>query len=174
MARLEVVESGDEQVTEIYAALTAKLGKVINIFKGMANSPAALKAYLGFSAGLGEGLLTAEEREIIALTVAEENDCKYCLAAHSAIGKGVGIDDETNKLIREGVSTNPKHQALITFTLEMLATTGYVSNDNIKVFKDAGYTDGHIVEVVAGIAQNTFTNFFNHVNDTEVDFPEAP
>lgn len=176
MPRLKKVEKeiADAKVQEIYTTLEGKMGKVINIFKGMGNSSVGLNTYLAMGANLAQAKLTAKERETIALTLAEYNECQYCLAAHTAIGAGAGIDEETNKAIRQRKVTDPKLQAIVDWTIAVLDTKGYVSNEQISAFKNAGYGDEEIVESVAVIAQNIFTNYFNHINDTEVDFPAAP
>ncbi len=146
-------------------------GKHINIFKGLANSSAALEAYLAFSGALAKGLLSAPEREVIALAIGEANNCGYCVAAHTAIGKGAGLSDQQSIDARRGAPTEPKHKALTTFVLALHAKRGLVSQADLDAFKAAGYTDGHVAEAIANYALNTFTNYFNHTNDTTIDFP---
>lgn len=149
-------------------------GKHLNIFRGIANSPAALQAYLGFSGALKEGLLNAKEREVIALTLAEMNQCAYCLAAHTAIGKGAGMSEQDTIDARKGKLSDPRTAALRHFVITLHEKKGFVGDDALKTIRAAGYTDGHIAEVIANYALNIFTNYFNHVNDTAVDFPAAP
>ncbi|MCA9281004.1 MAG: carboxymuconolactone decarboxylase family protein [Phycisphaeraceae bacterium] len=149
-------------------------GKHFNIFKGMANSPAALDAYLAFSGALGKGSLTAGEREAIALAVGEANQCDYCLAAHTALAKGAGLPDAHALGARRGaVKDAQKLDALVKFALRLHEKKGAVSDEDLKTFKAAGYTDAHAAEVVANYALNVYTNYFNHLNQTSVDFPAA-
>ncbi len=149
-------------------------GKHFNIFKGMANSPAALDAYLAFSGALAKGSLTAAEREAIALAVGEANQCDYCLAAHTALAKGAGLPDAHALGARRGaVKDAQKLDALVKFALRLHEKKGAVSDEDLKTFKAAGYTDAHAAEVVANYALNVFTNYFNHLNQTSVDFPAA-
>lgn len=145
--------------------------KQINIFKGMAANPGVLEAFLGFAGGVKTGALSAQEHEIIALTAAQKRNCEYCLAAHTQIAQGAGFDEETVLTIRRGSTDNEKHQSLIDFVSAILDTNGFVSDQQLEEFKKAGYDDAAIVEVIGGITVNTFTNFFNHVHETEIDFP---
>ncbi len=145
--------------------------KQINIFKGLATNPNVLKAFLGFAQGVHGGALTDPEHEITALLTAQKHNCEYCLAAHTQIAKGVGIDEETSLAIRKGHTADPKQQALIDFVNAVLETDGFVTDDQLDTFRSAGYNDAAVIEAVAGIAVMTFTNLFNHVNETEVDFP---
>ena len=147
-------------------------GKHFNIFKGLANSPAALKATLQFKGALAEGVLTGAEREIIALTIGELNGCDYCVAAHTALGKMAGLTEDQTIAARRGESLgSAKLDAFARFIRVLHETRGNVSDEDLDAIKDAGYDDGAIVEIIAGYAENVLTNFFNHVNQSEVDFP---
>ncbi|RMH27270.1 MAG: carboxymuconolactone decarboxylase family protein [Planctomycetota bacterium] len=152
-------------------------GKHFNIFKAMANSTAALKAYLGLAGAVGgpDALLTAAEREVIQLVVGEANGCGYCVAAHTALGKGAGLTEEQTVAARQGsVPGDARLDALAKFTAALVEKKGWVTDEDVAALRDAGFNDGHIAEVVANFALATFTNYFNHVNETEVDFPAAP
>jgi len=149
-------------------------GKHFNIFKGLANSPAALEAYLALSGALQNTQLTAKEREYIALATAEANDCRYCLAAHTALGKMAGLSDAEMLAARRGDGTDPRLTALGRFVRALHEKKGFVSDADLAAVRAAGYTDGHIAEITAVYALNVFTNLFNHVNDTAIDFPGAP
>jgi uncharacterized peroxidase-related enzyme len=149
-------------------------GKTFNLFKAMANSPAALEAYLGLSGALNHGTLSGKEREIIQLTIGEANNCGYCVAAHTAIGKGLGLSEAQTIEARRGKLTDPKLNALTRFTLAVHEKKGFVSSEDLAAFKSAGYNDGHVAEVVAGYALAVYTNTFNHLNETAIDFPAPP
>lgn len=149
-------------------------GKSFNIFKGMANSPAALEFYTATSQALAGAGLSASEREVIQLAFAEANSCEYCTAAHSAIAKMVGLSEAQALEARRGTMTDPRLNALAHFALAIHEKKGFVSDEDLSRFRAAGFTDGHVAEVVAVYAQAIFTNYFNHVNRTEVDFPPVP
>ena len=152
----------------------AKLGFTPNLIKTMANSPAVLKSYLNFSSALGIGMLPAKLREQIALTVAETNSSDYCLAAHAAIGKTVGLNDETVQDSRRAQSPNRKEAAVLQFARKLVIDRGWVNDDELARLRQVGLSDGEITEIVANVALHLFTNYFTHVAGTEVDFPEVP
>jgi uncharacterized peroxidase-related enzyme len=146
----------------------------LNVFKSMINAPAAVEAYLAMGEKLSGGLLSASEREIVQLAVSQANGCNYCLAAHTGLGRKAGLTADQAKDARRGVMSDPRQGALVRFALALHEKRGLVSDEDIEAFKKGGYEDGHIAEVVANYAQATFSNFFNHVNDSELDLPAAP
>lgn len=146
----------------------------VNIFKGLATHPVLLEAFLGWSAGSKAGKLTPHEHELVALFVAESNDCGYCAAAHTVIAMGAGLDDRGALEARRGNAEDERHQALLDFVAAVMETKGYVSDEQLADFMDAGFDDGAVIEVIAAISVNVFTNFYNHVHATEVDFPAPP
>lgn len=150
-------------------------GKHLNIFTGMANSPATLKSYLELSGVLAGGNFNAKEREIIQLVSAQTNSCDYCVAAHTAIAKGAGLSDDQTVQARQGhFDGDDKLNALAKFTAAMLEKKGHTSDDDLASFKAAGYTDAHAAEVIPNLALAFLTNYFNHFNETPVDFPAPP
>ncbi|HAW95274.1 MAG: peroxidase [Phycisphaerae bacterium] len=146
----------------------------INIFKGLASHPDVLQAFLGWSDGMKGGALTPLEHEILALHISESNGCEYCTAAHTMIGEGVGLDSEMSLEARRGRAVDARHQALIDFASAVMATRGFVTNEHLDAFREAGYDDKAVIEVIAAISAHTFTNLYNHVHDTDVDFPIPP
>jgi uncharacterized peroxidase-related enzyme len=166
-------ETATGKAKELLDAVKGKLGLVPNMTRAMANAPAALDGYLQLSGALGRGVLTAKTREQIALAVAQENGCDYCLAAHSAIGKAVGLTADQVRDSRHGTAVDPKSDAVLRFARTVVATKGRVSAGDLQAVRDAGLDDGGIAEVVANVALNVFTNYFNHVADTDIDFPKA-
>ena len=148
-------------------------GKHFNIFRSMAQSPAALQAYLGLSGAVASGGLNAKEREVIQLAVGEANNCGYCVAAHTAIGKGAGLTEPQTVEARRGTMADAKMNALAKFSLAIHEKRGFVSDADVAAFKTAGYGEAHIAEVVANYALAVYTNYLNHVNLTAVDFPAA-
>lgn len=175
MPRLHVIKPEDASgpVKEIYGDLAKRMGKVVNIFQGMANSPAGLRAYLTMSAALSEGELSPQDREAIYLAVSESNGCHYCVSAHSMLGKRAGMTDQSLLAARRFQSTDGGQQALLAFVRRVIDTKGYVADEDLAAVRRSGYSDGQIVEAVGYIALATFSNFFNHVHDTEIDFPPA-
>lgn len=174
MARLAPIDPATTtgKAKEIFDGPLA--GKHFNMFKSMANSPAALQAYLGMSGALGHGMLSGKEREVVQLAVGSVNRCDYCVAAHTAIGKSVGLTEEQTIEARGGSLKDPKLNALARFAMAIHEKKGHVSDQDLAAIRGAGYTDGHIAEVVAGYALALYTNYFNHVAEPAIDFPPPP
>ena len=162
------------QAKDLLEGVQAKLGFAPNLIKTMANSPAVLTSYLNFSSALGIGMLPARLREQIALTVAEANRSDYCLAAHAAIGKTVGLNDETIQDSRQAQSPNRKDAAVLQFARKLVIDRGWVDDEELARLRRVGLSDGEITEIVANVALHLFTNYFTHVAGTDVDFPEVP
>lgn len=147
----------------------------LNIFKGIGNSPAALDFYLNASGALKGGVLSDKEREAFQLAVSEANGCEYCLAAHTHIGKGAGLSEQQTIEARRGrITDDAKLGAVTAFATALHEKKGYVSDEDLRAFKSAGYDDAAVVEAIATYALITFTNFFNHVHQTDVDLPAYP
>ena len=149
----------------------AKLGGVPKIFATMAQAPKVLEGFLAFNTALGQGTLPATLREQVALTVAGANGCDYCASAHTALGKGVGLSQDELARNLDGRSTDPKVQATLDFVRSVLTNRGQVDDSAIGALRNAGYGDAEIVEIVAHIAANIFTNYFNIIAGTDIDFP---
>src|SRR5262249_47910912 len=130
--------------------------------------------YLGFIGALGHGVLPAKVREQLALNVGEANHCDYCVSAHSLLGKRAGLTDQDVLDSRRGESADPKADVLLRFARTVVAKRGFVEDADIAAVRDAGYGDAEIAEVVAHVGLNVFTNYFNNVAGTTIDFPKAP
>jgi uncharacterized peroxidase-related enzyme len=176
MSRLTLIanENASDHARSLLDAVKSKLGLVPNMMRAMANSPAVLDGYLQLSGALSKGTLSARLREQLSLAVAQANGCDYCLAAHSTIGKMVGLTAEQVRDSRLGTATDPKADALIRFALEVVQTRGRVTDAALAEVREAGFDDDAIAEVVAHVALDVFTNYFNIVAQTDVDFPKAP
>lgn len=176
MPRIHPVDqtSATGKTAELLQAVEKKMGKVPNLLATFANSPAVLQAYLNLSGALAGGSLSGKIREQIALAVGETNQCGYCLAAHSALGKQAGLSDDEVMASRRGQAGDPKANAAITLARRIVDERGWVKDEDLEAARQGGLTDGEMSEVVANVALNIFTNYFNHVAGTEVDFPHVP
>ncbi len=163
-------ETSEGKAKQLLDGVNAKLGFVPKMMATMATSPAVLEGYLNFSGALGSSL-NAKLREQIALTVAEINGCRYCASAHSAIGKMVGLDDHAVEESRRAFSHNAKTDAALKFVKALVISRGKVSEDDFRAAAAAGYSGKEIAEIVANVALNIFTNYFNETAKTVVDFP---
>jgi uncharacterized peroxidase-related enzyme len=153
-------------------AVKKQLGVAPNLFRLVANSPAALEGYLGLSGALGKGTLPAATGERIALAVAEINGCSYCLSAHTYLGKNLAkLDDAEMTANRNGSSNDPKAAAAVSFAAKVVKARGHVSDEDVRAVKAAGYDDAQVIEIVLHVALNTWTNYINEVAKTDIDFP---
>lgn len=166
-------EKATGKTKELFDGIKTKLGRVPNVFQLMGNSPAALEGYLNFSGALANGVLDPKLRELIAITVAETNVCEYCLSAHMAIGKSIGMTDAELSMAREQRSENPKFNAGLRFVRIMVTSRAEMNDTDLNDLKEAGFNDAEIAEVIANVALNLYTNYFNHITQPEVDFPKV-
>lgn len=173
MQRIQAVDpaSATGQAKQLLDGVQKKLGMTPNMVRTMAASTAVLNAYLSFSGALASGLLSAGLREQIALTVGEANGCGYCLSAHSALGKLAGLTEETIRTSRQGKSDDEKTRAALQFAQALVIQRGEVPDVELRTLIAAGWNEGEVAEIVANTALNIFTNYFNHVARTEIDFP---
>ena len=173
MPRLNVIEpdAATGKVKELYDDAQQEFGNVFNVFKGLANAPVALEAYIALERLIAAGKLTPAEQDTVRLTASQFNGCEYCLAAHSVTGAMKGLSSDEILKIRRGEPSDPKLAALVQFTHRVLETKGSVRDDEIESLRAAGYTDEHIAEVVTILAQKTLSNFFNHIHETPLDIP---
>ena len=152
-------------------AVEKQLGVVPNLFRLVALSPAALQGYLGLSGALGKAL-DVKTRERIAIAVAQVNGCDYCLSAHSYLGLNLAkIDNAEIALNRSGASSDPKANAAVAFARKIAENHGRAAEAELQAVRAAGYTDAQIIEIIAVVAENVFTNMVNIVAGTEIDFP---
>jgi len=149
-------------------------GATPNLVTTAAHSPAALGAMLSLFANVGKSSLGAKTGELIAITVAQSNGCGYCLAAHTAIGGSLGLSAAALGDARQAKSLDPRTAALLELAVAINQSPGRVSDDTLADARAAGVTDAEIIEVVAHVALNVFTNYVNNVAETTVDFPAVP
>jgi uncharacterized peroxidase-related enzyme len=148
-----------------------KLDEAPKFLQIMANSPASLRAYIRADAALVHGQLTPRQREQVALAVAEINGSSYSLSAHYDTGKSLGLTHQEMQLARNATAADTKAESMLRFTRSVVLQRGEISDDDFQALRKAGFNDAQIVEIVANIALNIFSNYFNSVAKTEVDFP---
>lgn len=173
MARLPQLSDTEAtgMTAELFTVIRGKIGMVPNIYRVAANRPAVLDALLGFGEALGAGSFDAKTREAISLAVAGANGCDYCASAHSAISKGLNVNDAAIEAHLAGRSDDPRLAAILRLADGIVAHKGHVSDSSLDAARQAGLNDGDIVEVTANVIVNIFTNYLNHVAQTDIDFP---
>lgn len=175
MARVTVIDpqTATGETKQLLDAVQSGLGMVPNFIRVLANSPAALNAFLGIHGIAGAGLLDPKTRERIALAVAEQNACQYCVSAHSAIGRKAGLDSQEILANRMGRSSDAKAEAALTFARALVTHTGQVSKAEFHAVRSAGHSDGEIIEIITHVAMNIFTNLLGKSTQVEIDFPKV-
>jgi uncharacterized peroxidase-related enzyme len=158
---------------EVYAHIRKLAGSVPNTFATIgAHGPAALTAVLAADATLATGSLSKKDQEAIKLVVSQIAGCDYCVAAHTTLGKMAGLAPATMKQVRTFETTgDTKRDALLRFVRLLQQTTGTIPASELAAVKEAGYTDQQLVDISLAIAVTVFTNTFNRINDTAIDFP---
>ncbi len=147
-----------------------KYGFVPNLLGTMAESPALLKAYMTLAGIFDETSFSATEKQIVLLAVSLTNNCGYCMAAHSAIAGMQGVPEDVIKALRENIPIkDDKLEALRRLAQSMAETRGYPSENTVKNFLDAGYTQAQLLEVVLGVGVKTLSNYTNSIAKTPLD-----
>lgn len=173
MSRISPVDpaSAGADTKPMLDAMNQAFGVTPNLFRVAARSPATLEGLLSFDGALAKGALGDRTRKAISLAVAEANRSDYCLSAFSALGKGAGLSDADIGAARQGQAGDPKTAAAVRFARTLVEARGQVGDAEVRQLRDAGLSDGEILEVVGNTVFNIMTNTINHVAGTKNDFP---
>jgi AhpD family alkylhydroperoxidase len=150
------------ETKSMFDQVSKKFGRVPNIFRNMANSPAVLKGFLSLEEAGAQTSFSPDFREQIAIAVSQANQCYYCLAAHSALLQSL-----------PKTSSDPKKEAILSFVDVLVKRKGHVSDIEVESLKNTGVSDQELTEIVLLVAISLFSNYFNLVTDPAVDFPEV-
>ena len=173
MAHVTLIDpaSSSAAVKPTLDKINGAFGVVPNMFKAVANSPAALNSMWGSFGALAGGKLGARLGEEIAVAIANATNCAYCLAAHTVLGRNAGASDEEIAAAQVGKSADPRTQAALTFALKVVRNRAAVTDADVSALKAAGFDDEGVVEIIAHVALNLFTNYVNVALNVPVDFP---
>ncbi|WP_286262135.1 carboxymuconolactone decarboxylase family protein [Thalassotalea atypica] len=175
MSRINVVtpEQATEEQSALFDAIEQQLGIVPNFLKVFANSPAALQAFLGLHSIANEGDLDGKTKERIALGLAEQNACQYCVSAHTAIGKNAGLSGDEMLANRAGGSQDAKAAVAVKFARSLAENNGEVTTAELLEIRNAGYSDAEVVEIITHVGMNILTNILGKASRVEIDFPKV-
>lgn len=175
MNRINVVnqQNANEEQRALLDAIEAKLGMVPNFLKVFANSPAALRAFLGLHEIASEGSLDALTRERIALALAQQNACEYCVSAHSVLGRKAGLEKAEITANRAGTSQDDRAAAAVKFARALAEHSGEITTAELLQVRNAGYDDEEIVEIITHVGLNILTNIIGKASRVEIDFPKV-
>lgn len=155
---------------DLLRAVEEKFGYLPNILGAMAESPAALEGYLALSKIFDKSSLTPAERQLILLTISRENECHFCVAAHSGGSKKAGADLQTIEAARDGMAvTDPRLNALLDFTTALTVNRGHVTEEQMQAFLDAGFGMQQAFEIILGIAVKVLTNYVDAVGNVPLN-----
>jgi len=165
------LESAPSDAREQLEGAKTKLGFIPNLYAGMANSPAMLKIYLNFAEQLAEfGQLTPVEQQVAYLSISAENGCIYCVGAHSVLASMVDIPKDTLAELRtQQPLSDPKLNAVRNLSLALIKYRGWLPDNELDDFIEAGFNQSHVLEVITILAQKTMSNYFNHIAKTPLD-----
>jgi uncharacterized peroxidase-related enzyme len=167
-------ENAAGKTKQIFDEMQVKFGMVPNLFRVLGNSTAALEAYFNFSTAVTNGTLDTKIQEQIGLTVADSNLCDYCLSAHMFMAGKIGLTPEEIDDAIRARAADPKTDAILKLARGIIIQRGELPDSDLQRARDSGLTDAAIVEVLANVVVNIFTNYLDHVARTVVDFPPAP
>lgn len=173
MVRIQPVDpaTADRKTQSLFDKVQRQLGSVPNIFRTLGHSPAVLEGYMQQTSALAGGALSAALREQIAMVTAGRNRCDYCASAHTVLGTMAGVPEDELADNLQGRSGDARTQAALTFSARIVETRGQLADDDLETVRSASFSDAEIVELVAHTCLNIFTNYFNHIAGTEIDFP---
>ncbi|MBX7079994.1 MAG: carboxymuconolactone decarboxylase family protein [Nannocystaceae bacterium] len=172
MSRIPAIhpETASATVAPLLEGVRKGLGVTPNLFRVAAQSPAALQAMVSFFGAVAQGSFDARTREAIALAVSEANACDYCLSAHTALGKGAGLDERAIADARVATSDDRRRAALLRLARATVDHRGRVGGALDEARRE-GLSDADVVEAVANVALTIFTNYLNELAGTDIDFP---
>jgi uncharacterized peroxidase-related enzyme len=175
MQRIPAIDAAHspDKTKALLAIVTKQMGGVPNILATMAQSSATLDGYLGFAGGLAKGSFPAALREQISLAVAGANGCNYCASVHTALGQKLGLSVDETRRNMMGQSSESKTAAVLKLARLIVKDRGRLADADLTAFHAAGYDHASLVELIAHVALNIFTNYFNHIAETEIDFPHV-
>lgn len=172
---VHTVESAPVASKDILAGAQTSLGFVPNLYAVMSEAPALLKAYVSISKIFEEASFSTTERQVVLLTTSYENNCEYCVAAHSVIAAMQKVTGDIVDAIRTGRPiADPKLEALRKFTEAVVSSRGWPSEAASAAFLDNGYSRQQALEVVLGVGLKTLSNYANHLAETPLDKAFAP
>lgn len=175
MSRIHMVDptqSTSEQKA-LLDTIQSQLGMVPNFLKVLANSPAALKAFLGLHSVAHSGTLSLQTRERIALALAQHNACAYCVAAHTAIAHKAGLSQDDIAAARSGRSEDAKADVAVRLAKSLVEHKGDITTAELMEARDHGYTDADIVEIITHVGMNLLTNILGKASQVDIDFPKV-
>jgi uncharacterized peroxidase-related enzyme len=169
--QLQTASTAQGDSKALLEQINGAFGVTPAMFRAVANSPVALKSMWGSFGALGAAKIGGKLGELLAVAIANRNACEYCLAAHTALGRKAGATSQEVSDAQVGVSGDARTAAALKFALKVVEARGQVTNEDVAALRAAGFDDEGIVEIIAHVALNLFTNYINVALNVPVDFP---
>lgn len=168
---VHTLDTAPEKSKPILEKTRDKYGFLPNLMGTLAEAPAAAKGYAAVSEAFAGSSLSPVEQQVVLLTVSFENECHYCMAAHSTVAGMVDMPQDVLEALRSGskIESDAKLEDLHTVTSKIVERRGWLEDADVQAFFDAGYTKDQLLEVIVGVAQKTISNYTNHIAETPLD-----
>ncbi|MBM1687893.1 carboxymuconolactone decarboxylase family protein [Sulfitobacter geojensis] len=164
------LDTAPEASKPLLEASQKAFGRLPGLHKVLAESPQAYEGYQVLHKLFTETDFDADELTVVWQAINVENECHYCVPAHTGIAKMMKVSDDLSDALRnEKPLGSDKLEALRSFTVQMVRQRGNVTDAQMKAFFDAGYGHRAVLDVILGMAQKTMSNYTNHVAQTPVD-----
>lgn len=164
------LDTAPDKSKDVLETVNKAYGFVPHLLGTMAEAPALAEAYLALGKFFGKTSFNETERQVIALAVSRSNGCEYCVAAHSTIAKMGKVDEAVIDAIRDDEAiADAKLEALRQFTTQVVEKRGWLDDDDVGAFLDAGYERQQVFEVILGVGMKTMSNYTNHIASTRLD-----
>jgi uncharacterized peroxidase-related enzyme len=168
--KIHTTETAPENSKELLEGAQKQLGFIPNLYGIMAEAPAALKAYNGLSQNFDTSSFNTTEKQIVLLATSYVNKCHYCMAVHSTVAQMQKLDGNIIEALRTGEAiADSKLEALRNFTQSVVEKRGWIEEQDVEAFINAGYSKAQLLEIIVGVAQKTLSNYINHVVQTPLD-----
>ena len=163
-------ENTDGETKDLLETIQQNYGFVPNLFAYMAEAPATLKAYLQLNQLLQETSFTNQQLQVALLAVSLENDCKFCSVAHQAMAKKFGSNEQSvQALLNQSAIEDSQDRAIVDTVIAIVKERGWISEDKLQAFYDAGFTNKHYMELVLVVTIKTLSNYINHQTRPEAN-----
>ena len=168
--KIHTIESAPQDSKALLEKSEKENGFIPNLHGVLAGAPGLLEAYQDLHRLFSNSSFNADELTVVWQTINVEHECHYCVPAHTAIAKMMKVDDAITEALRNGTALpNDKLQILHNTTLTIVRNRGHISNEEVKVFLEAGYTERQLLEIVLGLSQKVISNYVNHIAETPLD-----
>lgn len=152
------------KVKAVYEAVRQAYGRVTPAFQAMSPEPDYLEAFWRLhEVVMREGRLPRREKEMIALAVSAVNRCAYCIAAHSARLRAIGVEDRVVDALREDplrADLDDRDRGVVRFVLKMTHAPTTIEDADLERLRELGWDDGAIFEAIAVAAHFNGLNRF--------------